>query len=36
MKLGGEYPLLNIQSYHWRKMAEEARLDPDKLNRAGR
>jgi len=31
MKLGGEYRLRNIRLYHWRKMAEELRLDPDAL-----
>ena len=31
MKLGGEYRFRNVQSRHWRKMAEEVRLDPDKL-----
>lgn len=31
MKLGGEYRLRNIRLYHWRKMAEELRLDSDAL-----
>jgi serine/threonine-protein kinase HipA len=31
MKLGGEYRFRNIQSRHWRKMAQEVRLDPDQV-----
>ena len=31
MELGGEYRLRNIRLYHWRKMAEELRVDPDVL-----
>jgi hypothetical protein len=29
MKIGNEYRLRNIRSYHWRKLAEALRLDPD-------
>ena len=31
MKLGGEYCLRNIRLYHWRKLAEELRRDPDAM-----
>src|ERR1700723_3634765 len=31
MKLGGEYCFSNIQGRHWRKMAQDIRLDPDKV-----
>lgn len=31
MKLGGEYRLRNIQLHHWRRLAEELHLDPDRL-----
>jgi len=31
MKLGGEYRFSNIQARHWRKMAQDIRLDPDKV-----
>jgi serine/threonine-protein kinase HipA len=31
MKLGGEYRLRNIQQYHWRKLAEELRVDPEAM-----
>jgi len=31
MKLGGEYRLSNIQARHWRKLARDIRLDPDKV-----
>jgi serine/threonine-protein kinase HipA len=31
MKLGGEYRLRNISLHHWKKLAEELRLDPDTL-----
>ena len=31
MKLGGEYRFRNIQAHHWRKMAQDIRLDPDKV-----
>ncbi len=31
MKLGGEYRLRNIRLYHWRKLAEEVRVNPDAL-----
>jgi serine/threonine-protein kinase HipA len=31
MKLGGEYRFRNIQARHWRTMAEELRIDPDRL-----
>ena len=31
MKLGGEYHLSDIQARHWRRMAEEIRLDPDRV-----
>jgi len=31
MKLGGEYRLRNIRLHHWRKMAEELRVDPDAM-----
>jgi serine/threonine-protein kinase HipA len=31
MKLGGEYRLRNIRLHHWRKLAEELRIDPDRL-----
>jgi serine/threonine-protein kinase HipA len=30
MKIGGEYRLRNIQPRHWRKLAVELKLDPDK------
>jgi serine/threonine-protein kinase HipA len=30
MKIGGEYRLRNIRPYHWRKLAGELRIDPDK------
>jgi serine/threonine-protein kinase HipA len=33
MKIGGEYRLRNIRSYHWRKLAVELKLDPDKTLR---
>jgi serine/threonine-protein kinase HipA len=33
MKIGGEYRLRNIQARHWRKLAVEAKLDPDKTIR---
>ena len=31
MKLGGEYRLQNIRLHHWRRLAEELRLGPDKV-----
>lgn len=31
MKLDGEYRFSNIQAWHWPRMAEEARVDPEKL-----
>ncbi len=31
MKLGGEYRFRDIQLRHWRRMAEELHLDPDKV-----
>jgi serine/threonine-protein kinase HipA len=31
MKLGGEYRLRNIGLHHWRKLAEELRLDPEAM-----
>jgi hypothetical protein len=31
MKLGDEYRFRNIQLRHWQRMAEELRLDPDKV-----
>jgi serine/threonine-protein kinase HipA len=31
MKLGGEYRLRNVRLYHWRKLAEELRVDPDAM-----
>lgn len=31
MKLGGEYRFSNIQAGHWRKMAQDIQLDPDKV-----
>ncbi len=31
MKLGGEYRLRNIRLRNWHKLAEELRLDPDRL-----
>lgn len=31
MKLGGEYRFSNIQVRHWRKMAQDIRLDPEKV-----
>src|SRR5262249_6914485 len=31
MKLGGEYRLRNITLHHWRRLAQELRLDPDLL-----
>jgi serine/threonine-protein kinase HipA len=33
MKIGGEYRLRNIQGRHWRKLAAELKLDPDKTLR---
>jgi serine/threonine-protein kinase HipA len=33
MKIGGEYRLRNIQPRHWRKLAAELKLDPDKTLR---
>lgn len=33
MKIGGEYRLRNIRAYHWRKLAVELKLDPDKTLR---
>ena len=33
MKIGGEYRLRNIRRYHWRKLAIELKLDPDKTLR---
>jgi len=33
MKIGGEYRLRNIRPYHWRKLAVELKLDPDKTLR---
>lgn len=33
MKIGGEYRLRNIRPYHWRKLAVELRLDPEKTLR---
>jgi serine/threonine-protein kinase HipA len=33
MKIGGEYRLRNIQPRHWRKLAVEQKLDPDKTLR---
>jgi serine/threonine-protein kinase HipA len=33
MKIGGEYRLRNIQPRHWRKLAVELKLDPDKTLR---
>jgi serine/threonine-protein kinase HipA len=33
MKIGGEYRLRNIQPRHWRKLAVELKLDPDKALR---
>ena len=30
IKIGGEYRLRNIRPYHWRKLAGELRIDPDK------
>lgn len=33
MKIGGEYRLRNIGRYHWRKLAVELKLDPDKILR---
>lgn len=30
MKIDGEYRLRNIRPYHWRKLAVELKLDPDK------
>lgn len=33
MKIGGEYRLRNIQPRHWRKLAAELKLDPDKILR---
>ena len=33
MKIGGEYRLRNIQARHWRKLAVELKLDPDKTIR---
>jgi len=33
MKIGGEYRLRNIQPRHWRKLAGEQKLDPDKTLR---
>lgn len=29
MKIGGEYRLRNIGAYHWRKLAQELRTDPE-------
>src|SRR5438445_11645822 len=31
MRLGGEYRLRNIRLYHWRRLAEELRVDPDSM-----
>jgi len=31
MKLGGEYRFKNIQARHWRRMAQEIRLNPDEV-----
>jgi serine/threonine-protein kinase HipA len=31
MKMGGEYRLRNIGLHHWRKLAEELRIDPDAI-----
>jgi len=31
MKLGGEYRLRNIGLYHWRRLADELRVDPDAM-----
>jgi serine/threonine-protein kinase HipA len=31
MKIGGEYRLRNIRAYHWRKLAVELKLDPEKI-----
>jgi serine/threonine-protein kinase HipA len=33
MKIGGEYRLRNIRPRHWRKLAVELKLDPDKTLR---
>ena len=33
MKIGGEYRLRNIRAYHWRKLAVELKLDPEKTLR---
>jgi serine/threonine-protein kinase HipA len=33
MKIGGEYRLRNIRPSHWRKLAVELKLDPDKTLR---
>ena len=33
MKIGGEYGLRNIRPSHWRKLAVELKLDPDKTLR---
>ncbi len=33
MNIGGEYRLRNIRPYHWRKLAVELKLDPDKTLR---
>ncbi len=33
MKIGGEYRLRNIRPSHWRKLAVELKLDPDKTVR---
>jgi serine/threonine-protein kinase HipA len=33
MKIGGEYRLRNIQPLHWRKLAAELKLDPNKTLR---
>jgi serine/threonine-protein kinase HipA len=33
MKIGGEYRLRNIRPYHWRRLAVELKLDPDKTLR---
>jgi serine/threonine-protein kinase HipA len=30
MKIGSEYKIRNIRAYHWRKLAAELKLDPEK------